>query len=83
MQLAGMVAMITGGASGLGAATARLFGGAGARLALCDLNMPAGNALAAELGNNGLFVQTDVTRSEDIGYPLKAGHLYTTMVSGL
>lgn len=66
MQLAGSVAMITGGASGLGAATARLFGGAGARLALCDLNTEAGNALAAELGNNGLFVKTDVTRSEDI-----------------
>jgi len=66
MQLAGMVAMITGGASGLGAATARLFGGAGARLALCDLNVQAGNALAAELGNNGLFIQTDVTKSEDI-----------------
>ena len=66
MQLAGMVAMITGGASGLGAATARLFGGAGARLALCDLNAQAGNALATELGNNGLFIQTDVTRSEDI-----------------
>ena len=66
MQLAGSVAMITGGASGLGAATARLFGGAGAQLALCDLNAEAGNALAAELGNNGLFVKTDVTKSEDI-----------------
>jgi NAD(P)-dependent dehydrogenase (short-subunit alcohol dehydrogenase family) len=61
-----MVAMITGGASGLGAATARLFGGAGARLALCDLNAQAGHALAAELGSNGFFVQTDVTKSEDI-----------------
>jgi NAD(P)-dependent dehydrogenase (short-subunit alcohol dehydrogenase family) len=66
MQLAGMVAMITGGASGLGAATARLFSGAGAKLALCDLNAEAGSALAAEFGNNGLFVQTDVTKSEDI-----------------
>jgi NAD(P)-dependent dehydrogenase (short-subunit alcohol dehydrogenase family) len=66
MQLAGMVAMITGGASGLGAATARLFSGAGAKLALCDLNVQAGNALAAELGSNELFVQTDVTKSEDI-----------------
>jgi len=66
MQLAGMVAMITGGASGLGAATARLFSGTGAKLALCDLNMQAGNALAAELDSNGLFVQTDVTKSEDI-----------------
>jgi len=66
MQLAESVAMITGGASGLGAATARLFAGAGAKLALCDLNTDAGNALAAEFGHNGLFVQTDVTKSEDI-----------------
>src|SRR5215471_888804 len=66
MQLAESVAMITGGASGLGAATARLFGGAGAKLALCDLNTDAGNALAAEFGNNGLFVKMDVTKSEDI-----------------
>ena len=48
MQLAGSVVMITGGASGLGAATARLFGGAGAKLVLCDLNTDAGNALAAD-----------------------------------
>src|SRR5437588_160564 len=53
MQLAGSVAVITGGASGLGAATARLFAGAGAKLALWDLNAEAGNALAAELGSNG------------------------------
>lgn len=70
MQLAGSVAMITGGASGLGAATARLFGGAGAKLALCDLNAAAGNALAAELGHDGLFVMTDVTKSEDIQHAL-------------
>src|SRR5207245_2825828 len=66
MQLAGSVAVITGGASGLGAATARLFAGAGARLALWDLNAEAGNVLAAELGPNGLFVKTDVTNSDDV-----------------
>ena len=64
MQLAGSVAVITGGASGLGAATARLFAGAGAQLALFDLNAEAGNALAAECGTHGLFVETDVTNSE-------------------
>jgi NAD(P)-dependent dehydrogenase (short-subunit alcohol dehydrogenase family) len=66
MQLAGSVAVITGGASGLGAATARLFAGAGAKLALWDLNAEAGNALAAEFGSNGLFVKTDVTSSDDV-----------------
>ncbi len=66
MQLAGSVAVITGGASGLGAATARLFGGAGAQLALFDLNAEAGNTLAAEFGTHGLFVETDVTNSADV-----------------
>jgi NAD(P)-dependent dehydrogenase (short-subunit alcohol dehydrogenase family) len=55
MQLAGSVAMVMGGASGLGAATARVFGATGAQLALCDLNTAAGNALAAEFGHNGLY----------------------------
>jgi NAD(P)-dependent dehydrogenase (short-subunit alcohol dehydrogenase family) len=66
MQLAGSIAVITGGASGLGAATARLFAGAGAKLALWDRNAAAGNALAAEFGNNGLFVETDVTNSDNV-----------------
>jgi NAD(P)-dependent dehydrogenase (short-subunit alcohol dehydrogenase family) len=66
MQLAGNVAVITGGASGLGAATARLFGAAGAKLVLWDLNTEAGNALAAEFGTNGLFVKTDVTNGADV-----------------
>lgn len=70
MQLAGSVAMITGGASGLGAATARVFGAAGAKLALCDLNAEAGNALAAEFGTNGLYVKTDVTNSADVHHAL-------------
>src|SRR5262249_44740151 len=66
MQLAGSIAVITGGASGLGAATARLFAGAGAKLALWDRNAEVGNALAAEFGNNGLFVETDVTNSDNV-----------------
>jgi NAD(P)-dependent dehydrogenase (short-subunit alcohol dehydrogenase family) len=66
MQLVGSVAVITGGASGLGATTARLFAGAGAKLALWDLNAEAGNALAAEFGTNGLFIKTDVTNSDDV-----------------
>ena len=66
MQLAGSVAVITGGASGLGAATAHVFGAAGAQLALFDLNAEAGQALAAQFGTHGLFVETDVTNSEDV-----------------
>src|SRR5437762_3380926 len=66
MQLAGNVAVMTGGASGLGAATARLFGAAGAKLVLWDRNTEAGNALSAEFGTNGLFVKTDVTDGADV-----------------
>jgi len=52
-------AIVTGGASGLGAATARALGAAGLRVALFDLNEDKGTALAAELG--GLFCKVDVS----------------------
>lgn len=59
----GKVAVITGGASGIGAATARLMAGEGALVVLADLNVAAGEALADALG--GTFVRTDVgVRSE-------------------
>jgi len=71
VQLAGSVAVITGGASGLGAATARLFARAGAQVALWDLNADAGQALAAELGQHGLFAKVDVTTSDDVQQALE------------
>ncbi|WP_203294712.1 SDR family NAD(P)-dependent oxidoreductase [Maricaulis parjimensis] len=52
-------AVITGGASGLGLATARALAEAGARVALFDMNADAGEAAAAEL--DGVFCQVDVT----------------------
>jgi NAD(P)-dependent dehydrogenase (short-subunit alcohol dehydrogenase family) len=61
MLLAGSSFLISGGASGLGAATARLFTTHGASVVLADLNDTAGQALAAELGNQACFVHTDVT----------------------
>ena len=66
MQLGGSVALITGGASGLGAAVVREFGGVGAQVALVDLNAAAGAALAGEFGANGCFMAADVTNSDDI-----------------
>jgi NAD(P)-dependent dehydrogenase (short-subunit alcohol dehydrogenase family) len=60
MQVAGIGALITGGASGLGAATARRLAGLGARVVLADLNRVAGEALANELGEGSRFVETDV-----------------------
>ena len=61
MQLAGSTFLISGGASGLGAATARAFAAAGAQVLLADLNDAAGQALASELGARARFVHTDVT----------------------
>jgi Short-chain alcohol dehydrogenase of unknown specificity len=59
MQLHGLNALVTGGASGLGAATAERLASAGARVTIADLNEGAGEELAARIG--GLFVRTDVT----------------------
>jgi NAD(P)-dependent dehydrogenase (short-subunit alcohol dehydrogenase family) len=61
MQVKDKVFVVTGGGSGLGAATARGLVEAGARVVLADLNQAAGEALASELGAGALFVETDVT----------------------
>lgn len=55
------VALITGGASGLGAATARRLHAAGANVALLDLPTADGGALVDELGERAVFVPADVT----------------------
>ena len=57
-------AVITGGASGLGAATARRLAAAGVKVALFDLNVEAGEKLAAALG--GVFCEVDVTKEDSV-----------------
>lgn len=64
MQLDGTSAIVTGGASGLGAATARRLAAAGARVVVADLNGDSGEAVAAEI--DGAFVATDVTKPDDV-----------------
>lgn len=64
MKLDGLTAIVTGGASGLGAATARLLAQRGARVGIFDLNATLGEALAAELG--GAFAKVDVTSESDV-----------------
>lgn len=61
MRIQGGVFLVTGGASGLGAGTARFLAAKGARVILADLNADAGRALAAELGANAHFVTTNVS----------------------
>jgi NAD(P)-dependent dehydrogenase (short-subunit alcohol dehydrogenase family) len=58
MDLTGTAAIISGGASGLGEATARALAAAGSTVVIADLNADRGEAVAAEIG--GKFVQTDV-----------------------
>jgi NAD(P)-dependent dehydrogenase (short-subunit alcohol dehydrogenase family) len=61
MDITGKVALVTGGASGLGAATAKMIVEEGGHVVIADLNAQAGQALAKELGNHARFIHADVT----------------------
>ncbi|MFL5901565.1 MAG: SDR family NAD(P)-dependent oxidoreductase [Solirubrobacterales bacterium] len=61
MKIEGVGALVAGGASGLGEATARALVEAGATVTIADLNAEKGEALAAELGADASFVEADVT----------------------
>ncbi len=63
MNLEGASAIVTGGASGIGEASARQLAGVGARVVIADLNEEKGQAVASELG--GLFVKCDVSSIDD------------------
>jgi NAD(P)-dependent dehydrogenase (short-subunit alcohol dehydrogenase family) len=64
MQIKGMAAIVTGGASGLGEATARMLAREGARVAILDMNAERGEALAKELG--GVFAPCDVSDESSV-----------------
>lgn len=59
--LAGKVAIVTGGATSIGAAVVRTFAAAGTRVAIADIQADAGRRLAADLGDEALSVTTDLT----------------------
>src|ERR1700748_424422 len=59
-----VAAVVTGGASGLGAATARALAALGAKVALFDFNEEKGEAIAREIG--GVFCKVDVTSDEQV-----------------
>jgi NAD(P)-dependent dehydrogenase (short-subunit alcohol dehydrogenase family) len=66
MDLKNKGVLVTGGASGLGAACVRLLSQSGAKVVIADLNSELGNALARELGDSALFAKTDVVDEESV-----------------
>ena len=65
MNLNGNVVLVTGGASGLGGATAKMVVDAGGKVLIADVNQALGQAYAAELGAQASFVKCDVTSEAD------------------
>ncbi len=68
-RLAGRVALISGGATGCGAAAARIFADEEARVGIVDRNVEAGTALAGELraiGHDAVFAEADVSRAAEV-----------------
>ena len=66
MRIDGSVAMVTGGASGLGEATVRQWVSKGGRAVIVDLNTERGEKLAAELGDPASFVPADVSDAQQV-----------------
>jgi NAD(P)-dependent dehydrogenase (short-subunit alcohol dehydrogenase family) len=65
-ELAGKVAIVTGGAGGIGQATVELFVKEGAKVVFADVNADVGEALAAQLGDAAVFKRTDVSNKDEV-----------------
>jgi len=79
MQIKNAVAVVTGGASGLGLATVRELHGQGAKVVIIDLPSSNGEALAKELGEGVVFAPTDVTSEEQVTAALDAAQALGTL----
>lgn len=66
MDISDKVALVTGGASGLGRATVEELAGAGAKVAILDLNADQGRALADELGDDAVFCEVNIADDEAV-----------------
>ena len=65
-ELSGKVAVITGGASGIGRASAELFVAEGAKVVIADLDETGGQGLAGTLGESAVFIRTDVSSRDQV-----------------
>ncbi|MBW8709742.1 MAG: SDR family oxidoreductase [Mycobacterium sp.] len=65
-ELMGKVAIVTGGASGLGEGLVRRFAAEGAKVVIGDIDRDSGAALAADIGGNALFIESDVSDIEQV-----------------
>jgi NAD(P)-dependent dehydrogenase (short-subunit alcohol dehydrogenase family) len=83
MQIAGSKTVITGGASGLGRATAERLHAAGGAVVLVDLPRSPGKDVAADLGDRALFAPADVTNPEEVTAALAAAVARFGSVQGL
>ena len=72
MKIKNHTALITGGSSGLGAATAKMVVSAGGNAVILDINQKTGKEFTDELGDNALFVKTDITQEEDVNNAIAA-----------
>lgn len=79
MKLEGSVALVTGGASGLGGATVRQLVERGARVAIVDRDVERGEALARELGDAAVFARADVTAPDEVQAAIAAASSLGTL----
>jgi NAD(P)-dependent dehydrogenase (short-subunit alcohol dehydrogenase family) len=76
MRLAGRVVLISGGAAGIGRASAELFAREGARVVIADIDDAAGAALQRELGDAAFFIRTDVTDEASVRVAVAASETH-------
>jgi len=72
MDINGKVALVSGGASGLGAATVKMITASGGRVVILDLNENLGQSLAHELGDRARYVRADVSDPNEVEQAVKA-----------
>src|SRR5437667_12394097 len=82
MELASVRAVVTGGASGLGRATAARLAGARARVAILDRPASPGAEVAKSLGEAAVFTPADVTSADDVAAALDAARARLGAIKG-